>query len=108
LEALLVVLWVVRLVVRLVVLSLAVLLVVLLFEASCFEVPLVLGLMGLFDSNEWSLQRFQLWSKPPPGGSIARGQCRFVSPGTPLLPSNVLKWKSVSLPPEILKRHGRG
>ncbi len=28
---------------------------VLLFEARCFELPLFLGLMGDFDSNEWSL-----------------------------------------------------
>jgi hypothetical protein len=41
----------------------------------------------------------------PPGRSAAPGQCRFVSPGTLLAPSNVLKWKGVSLPPEILKRH---
>ncbi len=26
-----------------------------LFEASCFELRLFLGLMGDFDSNEWSL-----------------------------------------------------
>jgi hypothetical protein len=36
-------------------LSLALLVVALLFEANCFELPLFLGLMGDFDSNEWSL-----------------------------------------------------
>jgi hypothetical protein len=59
LEALLVVPLVTLLEVLLVML-LAALLVVLLFEASCFELPLFLGLMGDFDSNEWSLQHFQL------------------------------------------------
>jgi hypothetical protein len=54
LEALLVVLLVTLLEVLLVML-LEALLVVLLFEANCFELPLFLGLMGDFDSNEWSL-----------------------------------------------------
>jgi hypothetical protein len=38
----------------------------------------------------------------------SRGSCNFVSRSTPLGPSNVLKWKGVSLPQAIRERHGRG